>query len=56
MNSGHESTGHSDCIGGSVLAEMEAGETAKVQIYIDAGGATIDIAEGSSIFTGFLVC
>jgi len=40
----------------SVLADMDASDTAYVQLYQSAGTAQTDIHSGDTVFSGYLVC
>ena len=44
-----------NCLVGSYLVEMDAADTAKVQIEFTSGSAQTDINGGNSYFMGYLV-
>ena len=55
----HVGSGASDNSGGgaiSVIADMDAGDTAYASIYQHAGGATSDVVYTGTHFSGALIC
>ena len=56
MYSQQSTVGVHDMVGGSVLADMDASDTVTVAVYIDAGGATIDLIADGSFLSGYLAC